>query len=455
MKSAIKLSLAFLALGSFASNAQISDECKQNASLGIESAKAKNYTEAAPYLEKVRQNCPTYALATYQYSEKILRNKLKKAADTEKQNVAKELISLLKERKQHFTNETPDGDLYSDIAQLQADYKIGTKQEQYQLFQKAYEDSKNFKGPKKIYTYFSHTVDLQAKGAIDIQEVFANYDKLTAKIETEEEKTAKKIQKYTEKEESGAQLSAREKKILTRADKNLKVYSKVKSSIDKKLGALADCKYLIPMFTADFTTKKTDLAWVKSAAKRMYKKDCTDDPLFLKLVETQHDLEPSASTAKYLAKLAEQRGAYAEATKYYEQSIEMETNPREKADAYYKLALGSKKKGSYGKALNYFRKALQFKPSFGAAYLQMANMVANSANNCGTDEFSKRAVYWLAANYANKAARIDPSVKTNASKAAASYTGRAPSKADVFTKGMQGKTVQVGCWIGQSIKVPY
>lgn len=455
MKKELKITFSAFLLGATSMFAQISDDCKRDASLGMESAKAKNYAEAEPYLKKVRQNCPTYSLATYQYSEKILRAKLKSAAAAEKTAVANELIDLLNERKKYFPAKTPDGDLLSDIAQLKSDYKIGTKLEQYDLFKKAYADKENFKGPKKIYTFFAHLVDLQKEGKKDIQEVFSVYDDLTSKIETEEGRMASKIAKYSEKEESGVALLSKEKKALDRAEKNLKVYSQVKGSIDKKLGVLADCKYLIPMFTKEFDVKQNDLVWVKSAARRMYKKDCTEDPLFLKLVEKQHQLEPSAASAKYLAKLADQRGDAAESTKYYEQSIELETDPSEKADAYYKLAISLKSKGSYGKSRSYFRKALEFKPSMGAAYLQIASMVANSANNCGTDEFSKRAVYWLAARYANKAARVDPSVKGNANKAAASYTGRAPSKSDVFTKGMSGKTISIGCWIGESVKVPY
>ena len=454
MKSLLKITLGSLLLGSLSMNAQISDECKKDASLGIESAKAKNYAEAEPYLLRVRKNCPKYTLATYQYSEKILRDKLKKAPAAEKQAIVNDLIALFKERKQHFAAKTPDGDLYSDIAQLKTDNNMGTKVEQYEMFKKAYVDKKNFKGPKKIYTFFAHLVDLQKEGTKDIQEVFSLYDDLTAKIEVEEGRMATKIAKYSEKEESGATLLSKEKKALDKAEKNLKVYSQVKSSIDKKLGVLADCKYLIPMFNKEFSAKQNDLAWVKSSARRMYKKDCTEDPLFLKLVEKQHQLEPSASTAKYLAKLAGQRGDSAGETKYYEQSIELETDPSEKADAYYKLALTLKSKGSYGKARSYFRKALQFKPSLGSAYLQIASMIAKSANNCGTDEFNKRAVYWLAANYANRAARVDPSVKSNANKAATSYMGTAPSKSDVFTKGMQGKTISIGCWIGESVKVP-
>lgn len=453
MKSLLKLTLGGLLLSSLAMSAQ-SDECKKDASIGIENAKAKNYAEAEPYLLRVRKNCPTYSLATFQYSEKILRAKLKKAPAGGKTAIVDQLIALFKERQQHFASKTPNGDVYSDIAQLKTDNNMGTKTEQFDLFEKAYQDKKNFKGPKKIYTYFSHIVDLQADGKKNIQQVFSLYDDLTAKIEVEEGRMATKIAKYTEKEESGASLLSKEKSALDKAEKNLKVYSQVKGSIDKKLGALADCKYLIPLFNTEFSAKQNDLAWVKSSARRLYKKDCTEDPLFLKLVEKQHQLEPSASTAKYLAKLADQRGDTAESNKYYEQSIELETDPSEKADAYFKLASSLKKKGSFGKARSYFRKSLEFKPSFGAAYLQIASMIANSANNCGSDEFNKRAVYWLAARYANKAARVDPSVKSNASKAAASYNGRAPSKADAFAKGVQGKTISIGCWIGESVKVP-
>ncbi len=455
MKSLLKIAIGTFLVTTYSLSAQVSDECKKNASLGIESAKVKNYAEAAPYLEKVRKDCPSYSLATFQYSEKILRDKLKKAPEAGKAAVVNELITLFKERKQHFASKTPDGDMISDIALLKYENKMGTKGEQFEMFKDAYtKDKKNFKGPKKIYTYFSLLLDLQSDGKKEIGEVFATYDDLTDKIEVEESRMAAKIAKYTAKEESGADLLSKEKKGLAKAEKNLKVYSQVKTSIDKKLGKLADCPYLIPLFTQEFDAKKGDIKWVKQSARRMYKKECTTDPLFLKLVEQQHKLEPSAVTAKYLGKLAEQRGDVAAARKYYEEAIEREDNPSRKAEAYVEIALAEKKKGSYGKARTYFRKALEYKPSLGGAYLQIASMVGKSANNCGTDEFSKRAVYWLAARYANKAARVDPSVASRAKKTVASYMASAPSKSDVFTKGMQGKTIKIGCWIGESVKVP-
>ena len=81
-------------------------------------------------------------------------------------------------------------------------------------------------------------------------------------------------------------------------------------------------------------------------------------------------------------------------------------------------------------------------------------MYAQSANSCGEDAFSKRAVYWLAAEYAAKAGRVDPSLNDISNKTVAAYKGRAPQKSDIFQAGKAGQTIHIGCWIGESVRVP-
>ena len=46
------------------------------------------------------------------------------------------------------------------------------------------------------------------------------------------------------------------------------------------------------------------------------------------------------------------------------------------------------------------------------------------------------------------------SVASSARSAASSYRGRAPSKNDIFSEGMAGKTVTFSCWVGGSVRVP-
>ena len=183
-------------------------------------------------------------------------------------------------------------------------------------------------------------------------------------------------------------------------------------------------------------------------------KECSDDPLFVTLVEQLHALEPSADSAYYLGFLNDKKGNDKQALNYYEESIKLETDPYKKAKILYKIALKFKAKGRKSKARNYAFKALKFQPSLGSAYLLIANLYASSANNCGNTQFEKRSVYWLAAQTARKASKVDASVKRLAIKTANSYEGRAPSKTDIFTEGNEGTSIKFSCWISRSVKVP-
>jgi len=97
---------------------------------------------------------------------------------------------------------------------------------------------------------------------------------------------------------------------------------------------------------------------------------------------------------------------------------------------------------------------LRLSPSMGRAHLEIAQMYNASANDCGDTVFNKRAVYWLAADEARKAAKVDGSVASYANQLIANYEAKAPSRQDIFTQNMAGKTINIGCWIGLSVKVP-
>ena len=183
-------------------------------------------------------------------------------------------------------------------------------------------------------------------------------------------------------------------------------------------------------------------------------KECSDDPFFVTLVEALHSLDPSADSAYYLGLLKDKSGFSDDALKYYEESISLETDSYKKAKILYKIAIKFKNAGKKSSARTYARKALNFQPSMGRAYLMISNLYANSANICGDSQFNKRAVYWLAANMAYRAGEVDASIKKLAMKTAKSYEGRAPSKTDIFTEGNQGKTIKFDCWIKSSVKVP-
>ena len=454
MKTKIILLLSGLLLSSGLVKAQNTD-CATKAALAYDDAKAKRYDLAYAPLMEVKEKCPTYSLATFQYLDRVLKDKMSKAEGADRIALVQETIDLMNDRLKYFPEKTSAGEVQGDIAMLKYDNEIGTTEEQFEAFDAAFKaDKDSFTSARALYAYFSLLVDLQDEGERTLEYVFENYDEVISKVEEEENKMAEALAPLLVKHDAGEELTSKEKTLVSNSEINLKAYSTVKSSINGKLGQRADCDNLIPLYNKDFDERKSDVAWLRIASGRLSAKDCTDDPIFFKLSEALHTAEPSAKSALYLGQLADAKGDGSQAMKYYNESAELETNPSDKSRVYMKLADNYKRKGSYGQARNYYNKALAAKPSAGRAYLQISDMIAKSANNCGETTFDKRAVYWLAAEYASRAGRVDPSLSSVANQTVAAYKGRAPQKADIFQAGKEGESVRIGCWIGESVRVP-
>ena len=429
-------------------------ECMTNLSIFSEHAKVKNYDAALEPWKMVKDNCPELHVATYVYGERILKAKIKKASGADKDAFIDMLLSVYDDGHKYFPKKFSFADASSDKALLMFDEKMGSDEDLFNLLDEAFKnDRANFHNPKALYLYFSVLVDLHNAGSKDLQLVFDTYDNVTEKIDEEKNKLARNIDALLGKEEAGT-LSSKETRKLNRDRINSESYKKISGSIDAKLGNLADCEKLIPLYQKNFETKKTDAVWLKRAAGRMDAKECTDDPLFVQLVEALHALDPSADSAYYLGLLNDKKGKSSEAIKYYNEAVELQTDKYKKAKILYKIATKLKKRGQKSSAYGYAKKVLQNQPSMGAAYLLIASLYADSANECGSTPFEKRSIYWKAAEYARKAARVDPSIASKAKSAANSYDQRAPSKQDIFTEGMSGKVITFSCWVGGSVTVP-
>ena len=83
-----------------------------------------------------------------------------------------------------------------------------------------------------------------------------------------------------------------------------------------------------------------------------------------------------------------------------------------------------------------------------------AKKLIEVAKNCGADNFSQRAVYWLASKEAMKASRVDGTLKSAAIKSSKDYEAKAPQKSEIFSSGREGEVIDISCWINRSVKVP-
>ncbi|MCH8534639.1 MAG: tetratricopeptide repeat protein [Flavobacteriaceae bacterium] len=443
---------------SFFAFAQNDYDCQTELSLYAESAKVKNYEEALQNYNNLIEHCEDFSIVTYQYGKIIFKGLLKAEKNEEQQiKLAKRYIANEKARMKQYPEQSDKGDILSGIAQVMKDYNIGTERDQFLIFDEAWtEDQENFTNPKSIYTYFLQMVNLLDEGEFELQEVFQKYDEIQAHLEELENQQALVARPLIEKQNNQEQLTSSEQRNLKNAELRLKNYDVIRNSVDKVIGSRADCENLIPMFERDFEENKNDIEWIGNAADRLFKKECTDSDFFVQVVAQQHKLEPSAKSALYLGQLSFDKKDINQAMKYFKESAELEENKPDKAKVYYRIANTYKDMGNYSNARNYYKKAVQNQPSLGIVYLKVADMYAKSANDCGDDTFTKQAVYWLAAEYASKAGRVSPKLKSNANQAVESYTARAPKKSDVFQKNYSGgeKIEFNSCWIKESVLVP-
>jgi tetratricopeptide (TPR) repeat protein len=454
----MKFKIAFTFLGViFAFNVASAQDCNVTLSLFNESAKVNNFSDAYPKYKQLLENCSDANILIYQRGEKMLEGMIDEAETEErKMELVQEYIDNQMMRLEKFPQETKKGAMLADVAMIKYKNEVGTLEERLKAFEDIAEvDKENFTSPVAIYAYFRIANDLNDAGKRDIQFLFDKYDEVIDLIETQENDKAAEAKPLIEKQEAQEELTSRESRILKNSEIYLRNYTKIKGSVNSLLGSKADCDNLIPLYNKDFEEKKNDVDWLRNANQRLSAKDCTEDPLFFKVSEALHKLEPSANSAYSLGQLAEAEGDRAKALKYLNEAAQLAKDKGRKSRIYYRIANNYKAQGSYSQARNNYRKALDNKPSMGVAYLKIAEMYAKSANDCGNSVFNKRAVYWLAADYAKRAGRVDPSISSNANAAADSYRGRAPQKSDIFQEDAAGKKISFSsCWIGESVVVP-
>ncbi|WP_445455855.1 tetratricopeptide repeat protein [Flavobacterium sp. HNIBRBA15423] len=450
-----KLSLLFVIAVGFFTNAQ-NEACTETLSLMASSVKAKD-PSGYDYLTTLRKDCPSFDKRIYSYGEFAIKQKIDNATGAEKEKYVRDLMKFYEENYKYFPSEGVGVDMKKGLALF--NYKLGTKEEIYTLLDKAFTtDNANFDSTRGLYAYFEIFVkDYEAENkGIELQQVFDKYDDILEKLTALEKEYSEAKDVLIAKEEAGQELDSKEAKAKSRYEANLEDIATVTSSMDAIIVQLSTCDKLIPFYQKSFEQNKTNKVWLLRAADRLEAKECDGDPLFSKISEALLKVDPSAPAYEKQGIVEYQKKNISKAVEYLNKAAEMYSDNSKKANVYMKIA-SIYSKSNKSQSRNYAKKALQVKPSYGKAYLLIAQLYGSSINDCGADQFEKRAMYWLAANYCDKAAAADSSLKATARDLAGRYRASAPSKTEIFSHpsgNMSGKRIAFNCWVGESITVP-
>jgi tetratricopeptide (TPR) repeat protein len=443
----------------FTSFSQQNEDDINSLSIFNEYSKAKNYEAAyGPWME-LRNRNPKFHLGIYSEGEKILKYKIKNSVGEEKIAFIRDLIFLYSQRREFFKTKTPMGKFLAKSAKIQYDFRKELNISTLDLFD-SYDnafksDLKSFNNPVDLLTYFKLAVELFDDGIKTAEELFTKYDEVSEKVESEVENYTVKLNAFLPSDDSmEVTYSKKDAQKIRAYNSYLKGYEQISKGMDISLGIRANCENLVILYQKNYEENKNDGLWLQRAMNRLAGKDCIDTELFVTILQQKNNLDPNPDTSYYLGIIKDREGKAAEALEYYNQAIELQTDGYKKAKILFKIATNFKKSGSFSKARSYYRKALRFNPSMGKCYIAIAQMYASSAKNCGSDNFSQRAVYWLASSEALKASKVDPNLKKAANNSSKNYLAKAPQKSEIFSSGREGELISIGCWIGSSVKVP-
>ena len=234
------------------------------------------------------------------------------------------------------------------------------------------------------------------------------------------------------------------------ADANAKEeLEKIKDDMESLFIAskVASCEKIIEVYGPRYAAAPEDIALVTNIVKMMSSaENCTDNDLYLNAATSLHKLDPSSQSAYFLYKLNASRGNADQALAYLEEALSStELDVKTAADYNYEAATFCVKNGKNAKALGFAEKAKELDETYaGKAYYLIGTVWGSTT--CGGDEIAKRAPYWVAVDYMNKAKAADPEIADDCNRMIAQYRVYFPQTAEAFMYNFtDGQSYTVSC----------
>ncbi|PQJ75992.1 tetratricopeptide repeat protein [Polaribacter gangjinensis] len=423
-------------------NAQedLTQECTIKYNLFKGDFNSKKYDDAYANWTFLIDKCPDLSVNIYKFGSTLAEDVKKDPALAKK---------VYEQRLQYYPNDNP-AKVHSDYADYLAKNNLSSDQEIFDILQKAYKISPKDMSVKNIYKYFQGVTD-KFKDS-DPKRVFDTYDDVIESIGEKLDDYTSKINELTK--DSTKVLDERQKKLLYAYQVNSGALGQIEGGLDDMISTIATCERLIPLYTRDFETYKTDATWLRRAVSRMFNKGCQEDPLFETLAKAYAEATPTPDSYTFYAGILDKNGDAAGANAMRKKAFDLETDPLKKAKYKLNAAEQAKSRGQLANARALAREALNYNPNYGKAYLLIGRLYQSSVNECGSNEFEKRMVYAAALRQAQKAAAVDPSIGSSAARYIASYKANLPDKKTIFTYGAkEGDLYSIKCWIGETVTI--
>lgn len=375
----------------------------------------KEYDKALEYMNTLIQNCPKARSSVYSNGANILRNKIARSKSlAEKTANIEALMNLWDLRLAAFADDKEYGEVYilKNKAKDYYKYRSEDKQGMLNLFRTAIE-----KDPEVDATFINQyfTVLVEEYEALNVE---------TDHFMSEYEFMASKMDAVTDPE--------------------------AKTTFDALLikSGAADCNNLETIFGERIANNPDDAAQVEKAFKLMARNNCQSE-FFLSVGEKYYVQSPSTITAQLLSRAFEANGKFDKALEYLCSAVELENDPVLKSTLCVQISGTELSANASKEAAAWAKKAIEYNPENGSAYLCLAQAYVDGSN---CEAFDKQSVFWLAYDLVGKARSLfegNDAQQEMCTTLMNTYRGYFPKQADCFFRGLQeGDNYNVNCgWV--------
>lgn len=402
----------------------------------------------------MRKTCENTEEAIFIKAIEILAPKVEEAsASDEKNQMIQKLILIYDDYDKAFPNNKKGNRISKAI--LLFENKQGSSADIYKFLDQAFTiDNESFVNASVLNIYANLIVEQYniPEKKINLDQAIEKLDKVYDKAQAE----AKKIESENERlllKAVTETLTPEENAILKGNKNSLREYKNVTDNLNGSMNKLANCETLVAIYQKGFDKNFENALWLERVSDRLGNKKCKTD-LYQKALEQLNLISPTAKSSYNLALIARQSRNQEKTIEYFVQSASLQKDNDKKSDIFYLLATtyGNRNKP---KAKEFAKKAIEAKPSSGKSYIFLSQLYASSSNECGKDNFEKKAIYWLAANAAKQAGIVEPIMKKSGDELAQDFLKSAPSKAEVSqAKRKTGEQIAFDCWIGETVSIP-
>ena len=386
--------------------------------------KQKSYNEALPNWREAFKRCPPTANQTMLVDGSTLMRKL--ISQNSKNPVYREKLvdSLMMIHDIRIANYPKYAVTARNNKGLDlANYVQNDPERLYKEYGEIIAGNKTKTKPTILLFYFDSAVELYKNGSLDDEEIIGGYEECMELLSKMDPKDA--------------------------ADKEMVDDMKLKIEELFASNNIADCDKLIELYTPKFEADPQNIELAEKIVRFMSAADgCTDNALFISAATSIHKSNPTHASAYTLYKLNASTGKSAEAVKYLQEAIDREdSDAAQDAEYYYELAVYNFKCGNNLAAEQAAKKVIPLATTSeikGKTYMLIGTIWGGV--RCDGNDIAKRAPYWVAVDYFERAKAADPELAAEANKRINEYKKYYPLTADAFMFGVNdGETYQVSC----------